>query len=147
MKIVALGDHQPAGGKQDFQRAFFRFPFPPAAAFTVGTFEVCRAHRAVLADMLQQKLYGGVMLLHPFGGIFPAHRARIDHPVPVQAIILDRQETGFVRPVLEQQALLQQFIQPMLRIAAKPAPQHQVGAARHHMDGVYLQYAHLPDGS
>ncbi len=122
MKIMALGDHQAAGGKQYFQRAFFRFPFPPAAAFTVGTLEIGRAHRAVLVDMLQQQFYGRAMFIHPFGGIFPAHRAGIDHAVAVQTVIFDRQETGFMRPVLEQLALLQQLIQPLLRIAAEPAP-------------------------
>ena len=42
-------------------------------------------------------------------------------------------------------ALRQQLVQPGGAVIAQPAPQHQVRAARDHMDRIDLQHAHLPD--
>jgi hypothetical protein len=70
--------------------------------------------------------------------------AGVEHAVAVQAVILDRDEAGFVGPVFEQLAFGQQLVQPG-GVVAEPAPQHQVGTARDHADGVDLQHAHAAD--
>jgi hypothetical protein len=62
-----------------------------------------------------------------------------------QPVILPGDEAGLVGPVFEELPLGQQLLQPARIVVAEPAEQHQIGAAGHHRDGVYLQQRHAAD--
>jgi hypothetical protein len=142
MKIAPLGHHQLPDGEQHFEVAFLRLPVPPAVAFARLAREIRRARRSGCADMLEQALDLLAVFRVPFGGVFPAHPARVQHAVAQQAVVLDRHEAGLVRPVFEQIALGQMLVQPLRRVGAEAAEQNEIRAARHHVDRIDLQLRH-----
>lgn len=77
----------------------------------------------------------------------PALRGGIEHAVAVERVVLYGEEAGLVRPVLEELALGEQFIEPELLVVAEPAPEDEVGATGYDVDGVYLECAHAADGA
>ncbi len=95
-----------------------------------------------LDDLANLLLMGG----EPVGRKLPAHGGGIQHAVAQQAVILPRHEAGLVGPVFEDIAIGQQLLQPAWFVLPQPAEQHQVRAAGHHRDGVYLQQRHAADG-
>ncbi len=63
-----------------------------------------------------------------------------------QPVVFDRQKTGFMRPVFEQLALRRDaFVEPLLRIGAEPAKEHEIRTARDHVNRVDLQLRHAAD--
>ena len=65
--------------------------------------------------------------------------------IAMQQVVVHRREAGLVRPGLKNMALRQSVFQPMPRVLPQPREQHQIRAARHHMDSVDLQQLHLCD--
>jgi hypothetical protein len=63
---------------------------------------------------------------------------RRQHAVPQQTKILNRQETGFVRPILKQLATGKRLLQPFRRIGPQAAEQHQIRAAGDDANGIDL---------
>ena len=49
-------------------------------------------------------------------------------------------------PIFEDLAVGQQLLQPTRFVLAKAAKEHQIGAARHHRDGIDLQQRHAANG-
>jgi hypothetical protein len=96
----------------------------------------------MLANALDDLAYLLLMGGEPVGRKLPAHGGGIQHAMAQQAVILAGHETGLVSPVFEEIAIGQQLLQPARLVLAEPAEQHQIGAARHHRDGVYLQQRH-----
>ena len=64
-----------------------------------------------------------------------------------QPVILAGHKAGLVGPIFEDLAVGQQLLQPTRFVLAKAAKEHQIGAARHHRDGIDLQQRHAADGS
>jgi hypothetical protein len=95
--------------------------------------------------MLEQIVNLSAILLVPFGCVFPAHSAWIEHPVTQQPVVPNRQETRLMRPVFEQRAFCEMFVEPLLRIRPKTAEQHQIRTARDDMDRIDLQLRHAPN--
>ena len=62
-------------------------------------------------------------------------------------IIFPREETGNMRPMLEERTLGEKLVEPGGLISAYAAEKHHVGTARDDMDGIDLQDSHTPDGS
>ena len=145
MEIAALGHHQLPDREQHFQMAFLRLPVPPAVARARLADEIRRAHRTRRADMREQLVDVLAMFLVPLGRVFPAHAARVEHAMTQQAIVFDRHEAGFMRPVLEQFAFGEMFVEPLLRIRAEPAEQHEIRTARDDVNRVDLQLRHAAD--
>lgn len=58
--------------------------------------------------------------------------------MPQQTKILNRQETGFVRPIFEQLAAGKRLLQPLRLIGAQTAEQHQIRAAGDDANGIDL---------
>jgi hypothetical protein len=115
------------------QRSFLRLPLPPAASPPVGARELGGAHLSPLAqarehspDLLRVSRKPGTSLL-----------PTLEHESPVQTIVLDRDEAGRVRPVLEEHPLGQKLVQPARLVRSKPAPEHEIGAARDDGYGVF----------
>ncbi len=121
-------------------------PVPPAVALAGAAREIGGAHGAARANMREQRVDCVAMLRVPFGRVFPAHADGVEHLVAHQAEVLDRQEARFMRPVLEQFRVGEMFVEPLRRICAEPAEQHEIRAARDDMDRVDLQLAHPADG-
>ncbi|MNP31451.1 hypothetical protein D3C76_1245710 [compost metagenome] len=122
-----------------------RLPVPPAVALLPLALEVDGPHRALLANALDDPFYLVAVGLEPLGRELPAHGGGIQHAMTQQQVILAGNEAGLVGPVLEDVTPCQQLIQPGGIVVTEPAEQHQVGAARHHRDGVYLQQRHAAD--
>ena len=72
-------------------------------------------------------------------------------PVPPRGLVVPSvrqqivgwRETSLVRPSLKNMALRQRVFQPTPRVMPQPREQHQIRAARHHVDSVDLQQLHL----
>jgi hypothetical protein len=126
------------------QRDLLRLPVPPGTRPLVGALEIGGARRSLLPDARQYALDDLRLFLagNPPPGIA---RRVVQHPAPIDREVLNGEKTGRVRPVFEQRAFRQQFVQPAGFVVAHPAPQHQIGTAGDHADGVYLQQAHAPD--
>src|SRR5688572_30791758 len=63
----------------------------------------------------------------------------------IEREVLDRQKARLVRPVLEQMSICQKLIEQTWIIIAEPAPEHQIGRARHDTYRIDLQRSHPPD--
>ncbi|MNQ69266.1 hypothetical protein D3C85_838510 [compost metagenome] len=144
LEVAPLAHHQAPCGEQHLQVALLGLPVPPAVALALLAFEVGGPHRALPADALDYLRYLAAVGLEPLGGELPAHGGGIQHAMAQQPVILARDEAGLVGPVFEEIALGQQLLQPARIVVAEPAEQHQIGAAGHHRDGVYLQQRHAP---
>jgi len=122
--------------------ALFGLPVPPAVALAPLALEVCRPHRAILVNALHYLRDLAAVGLEPLGGELPAHGGGIQHAMAQQPVIFPGDETGLVGPVFEEVTIGQQLFQPARIVVAETAEQHQIGAAGHHGDGVYLQQRH-----
>ncbi|MNG99567.1 hypothetical protein D3C79_587410 [compost metagenome] len=122
--------------------ALLGFPVPPAIAFLPLALEVGGAHRAVLADPLDDLAYLLLMGREPVGRELPTHGGGIQHAMAQQPVVFTGNKTGLVGPVFEEVAPRQQLLKPGGLVLAEAAEQHQIGAARHYRDGVYLQQRH-----
>ncbi len=146
LKVAPLPYHQLTGGKQHLQMALLRFPVPPAIALAGCAFKVGRPHRTMLANTLDQLANLLLMGSEPVGRKLPAHGGGVKHPVAQQPVILAGHKAGLVGPIFEDLAVGQQLLQPTRFVLAKAAKEHQIGAARHHRDGIDLQQRHAANG-
>jgi len=144
--MLAAGDHQLARGEEHLQRTLLGLPSPPTAFLPVGTREVSRAHGTVLPDMSEYPIDDGAVFVHPFMRVLPAERARVGHAVPEEGIVFDRHEGSLVGPVLKERAFREQLVKPDRIVIPEPAPEHEVRAARHHVNRVDLKHPHPADG-
>ena len=145
LEVAPLAHHQLACGEQHLQVALLGLPVPPAVALAPLALEVGGPHRAMLANALDYLRYLVAVGLEPLGGELPAHGGGIQHAMAQQPIIFPGDEAGLVGPVFEEITLGQQLFQPARIVVTEPAEQHQIGAAGHHGDGVYLQQRHAAD--
>ena len=145
LEIAPFAHHQLTCGKQHLQMALFGLPVPPAVALAPLALEVCRPHRAILANALHYLRDLAAVGLETLGGELPAHGGGIQHAMAQQPVIFPGDETGLVGPVFEEVTISQQLFQPARIVMAETAEQHQIGAAGHHGDGVYLQQRHASD--
>ena len=96
------GDHELAGVPERLEDHLRRLPVPhPAAALAV---EVAGRQRAALADR-REHLLGELGMLRDH---VAAPRVMACHPEAEERPLLDRDETGLVRPVLEDPTLAEQ---------------------------------------
>ncbi len=146
LKVAPLPHHQLTGGKQYLQMALFRFPVPPAVPLAGCAFKVSRPHRAVLTNAFDKLANLLLMGSEPVGRKLPPHGGRVEHPVAQQPVILAGYKAGLVGPIFEDLAVGQQLLQPTRFVLAKAAKEHQIGAARHHRDGIDLQQRHAANG-
>src|SRR5665213_3203596 len=65
--------------------------------------------------------------------------------LPMQRIVRDRCEAGFMRPGFEDRAFFEQLFEPLRLVHTEPGKQHEIRAARDDVDGIDLQYAHAFD--
>ncbi len=126
--------------------ALLRLPVPPAITLPLFALKIGRPYRAMVANALDKLANLLLMGGEPVGRKLPAHGGRVEHPVAQQPVILAGHEAGLVGPIFEDLAVGQQLLQPARFILTKAAKEHQIGAARYHRDGVYLQQRHAADG-
>jgi hypothetical protein len=96
--------------------------------------------------MREHPIDDGAVFVHPFVRVLPAERARVSHAVAEEGIVLDRHEGSLVGPVLEERPFGEQLVKPDRVVIPEPAPEHEVRAARHHVNRVDLQHPHQADG-
>ena len=89
--------------------------------------------------------FRAVFLVHAGSMSVRPVMAALVAPGVMQRVVGRRHEAGLVRPALRQFAARQRLLQPLGRVIAQPRVQHQVRAARHHVDGVDLQQSHARD--
>src|SRR5262249_47741827 len=93
-------------------------PHPPAALPLEGT----RGQRAALANRVEdERLAGGPRAL----STPPVPGARVDRPPLEQRVVLDGNETGLVRPVLEDRARAEEPADAAGRVPAEPRAECQ----------------------
>ena len=146
LEVLAPQDHQFAERKPRLEPALFVLPAPPACRPFLFAFEVRRLHRAVVADVGEQPVHvRAIFTMHalrvPVG---PMMIARV-RAVPVQCVIRDRRETGFVRPAFEDIPGGKRMVEPLRRIGTESGEQHEVRAARDNVDRVDLHQLHALD--
>ena len=148
LEVAPFAHHQAPCGEQHLQVALLGLPVPPAVAaplaFASFVSNIGCPHRALPADALDYLRNLAAVGLEPLSGELPAHGGGIQHAMAQQPVILPGDEAGLVGPVFEERPLGQQLLQPARIVVAEPAEQHQIGAAGHHRDGVYLQQRHAP---
>src|ERR1700726_558915 len=110
------------------------FPVPPTAAIAAFTCEVRRANRTVRPNLIEQAFDIVAMVCMPLSRVFPPHAGRVEHSMTQQPVVFYGQETRLVRPVFEQGAFSQMLGEPLRLIVAKAAEQHEVRAARDHVN-------------
>ena len=125
LEAVAAGDHHLACGEQVLEDPLLRLPVPHAAA-SAAPLEVPGRQRAVGSQRVEHALlHLRVVVVLPAP---PVLLAEVLHAPLEERIVLDRDEAGLVRPVLEDAAALQQPRDGRLRVARRCVIRASAGA-------------------
>jgi hypothetical protein len=143
LEAVAARNREPARGVQRFEHDLRRLPVPHPAR--PGALEVARAERAALTD-LAQYLVGQLGLALEDVAAPRMRLGEARHPPAVHRIVLDRNETRFVRPVLEDAAGLHQLRHGRFRIGADSRAERDSVASVDRRDRVELDAAEALHG-